>query len=160
MIQRKCARLTLYSAQKLVLTPSITSTQTHDGQAPWPDAPPSGPLPLASLVTVIQLAHVCALIGVVNGFVLTAARQHLAHIPATQEKIVGALLTPLAVGDVIHIGVTIWALGDARWDVSKWSPLLWTTLVLGVSLLVPRLMWHAGIWRYTAARDGQLEKDL
>lgn len=129
--------------------------QTFNGQAPWPgNTPPPGPISKAAIVTVIQLAHVCALVGLVNGFVLTAARRHLSHTPALQEKIVRALLIPLVLGDVMHVGVTLWALGDARWDTRGWSPLLWTTLVLGFSLLVPRVMWHMGIWRYVDSRDG------
>ena len=130
--------------------------QTHDNQAPWPTGrPPSDPLPRASLVTVVQLAHVCALVGVVNLFVLGAAKRHLAHSPALQEKIVGALLTPLVIGDFLHVGVTLWALGDDCWEPSSWSPLLWTTLLLGLTLLIPRVMWHLGIWRYVDSRDGQ-----
>lgn len=64
-----------------------------------------------------------------------------------------ALLTPLLIGDVAHLGVTFWALGDSKWDLSTWTPLLWTTFVLGFSLLIPRAMWHMGIWRYVDGRD-------
>ncbi|KAH8113239.1 hypothetical protein DFH11DRAFT_1705250, partial [Phellopilus nigrolimitatus] len=135
---------------------AIASPQkTHDNQAPWPSGGPPGELPLATLVTVLQLAHVCALIGVVNAFVLHACARHLAFAPALQEKIVRALLTPLLVGDVLHVGVTLWALGESRWDVRSWSPMLWMTLLLGLSLLVPRAMWHLGIWRYVDKRDRQ-----
>jgi len=133
--------------------------KTHDGQAPWPaDRPPLGPLPQATLVTVIQLAHVCGLIGVINWFVLTAARKHLSSRPAMQEKIVGALLTPLVVGDVLHLAVTLWALGDSRWDIQRWSALLWTTLGLGLTLMIPRITWHMGIGRYVDSRDGRTGK--
>lgn len=128
--------------------------QTHNTQAPWPaGSPPPAVLPKASVVTVIQLAHVCALMGLLNIFVLTAARNHLASQPALQEKIVRSLLIPLLVGDVLHLYVTLWALGDDRWDVVQWSPMLWATVVLGVSLMIPRIMWHLGIWRYVDARD-------
>jgi len=127
---------------------------THNTQAPWPvGTSPPDILPKASIVTVIQLGHVCALMGLLNLFVLTAARKHLASQPATQEKIIRALLTPLLIGDVLHIYVTLWALGDDRWDVARWSPMLWTTVVLGVSLFIPRVMWHLGVWRYVDARD-------
>jgi hypothetical protein len=129
--------------------------KTHDGQAPWPhDSPPSEPLPRASLVSIIQLGHVCGLLGVINAFVLTAARKHLASQPAIQEKIVSSLLTPLLVGDILHLGITLWALGDMRWQVWRWSALLWTTMLLGLSLLLPRAAWHVGIGRYKHSRDG------
>lgn len=129
--------------------------QTHDAQAPWPNnQPPKAPLPLASLVTVIQLAHVCGLLGFINIFVLGAARRHLNRVPELQEKVVGALLTPLVFGDLLHIGITLWALGDDKWDTSRWTPLLWATVVLGLTLFVPRVAWHLGIGRYVHKRDG------
>ncbi|KAF9226529.1 hypothetical protein BS17DRAFT_775778 [Gyrodon lividus] len=127
---------------------------THNTQAPWPaDTSPPAVLPKASVVTVIQLAHVCALMGILNFFVLTAVRKHLSSQPAVQEKIVQALLIPLLLGDVMHIYVTLWALGGDRWDVARWSPMLWATVILGFSLMVPRIMWHLGMWRYVDARD-------
>lgn len=111
-------------------------------------------------MTIVQLAHVCGLLGVVNGFVLRACRRHLAFSPAIQEKIVGALLTPLLIGDVVHLWVTVWALGESKWDTSTWTPLLWTTIVLGFSLLIPRAMWHLGIWRYVDRRDGEAVRGM
>lgn len=130
--------------------------RTHDGQAPWPfDIPPDGPLPRASLVTLLQLAHVCGLISVLNFFILGAARKHLHLYPALQEKIVSALLTPLMFGDVIHLYVTVWALGEERWELRRYTPMLWTTLILGLSLLVPRVAWRLGIGRYVHKRDGK-----
>lgn len=129
---------------------------THDGQAPWPTGkPPTGPLSTATLVTLIQLAHVCALLGVVNAFVLNAVRRHLKTQPAVQEKIVSALLTPLLFGDIFHLFVTVWALGDQRWDIASYSPMLWTTIGLGLTLMVPRICWHLGIGRYVDSRDAQ-----
>lgn len=132
---------------------------THDQQAPWPsDTPPEGPLPRATLVTLLQLAHVCALLGILNIFILGAARKHLHPHPALQEKMVGALLTPLVFGDIMHLYVTLWALGEDKWEVRRYSPMLWTTLILGLSLLVPRVAWHLGIGRYVHKRDGVVEK--
>ncbi|KAF8897593.1 hypothetical protein BD779DRAFT_1465741 [Infundibulicybe gibba] len=134
---------------------------THDAQAPWPAGlPPPDELPRATRVTILQLAHVCALIGVVNYFVLSAARRHLHANPALQEKIVFSLLAPLLVGDVLHLYVTLWALGDLKWDVWNWSPMLWTTIILGLTLMVPRVAWHMGIGRYVDRRDGQLGKGM
>lgn len=91
--------------------------------------------------------------GVVNFFVLTAVRRHLASQVAIQEKIIRALMIPLFIGDVMHLYVTLWALGEERWDVARWSPMLWTTVLLGLTLMVPRIMWHLGIWRYMHSRD-------
>lgn len=125
-------------------------------QAPWPPhIPPPQRLPLATMVTVVQLAHVCGLIGLINFFLLRAARRYLSGHPSLQEKVVGALLTPLLIGDVLHLALTLWALGDIRWSLSEWSVMLWLTVVLGLSLLIPRIAWHLGIGRYTESRDGK-----
>ena len=103
-------------------------------------------------MTTLQLAHVCGLIGLINVFVLRAARRYLSNQPALQEKIVGALLMPLLIGDVLHLVVTLWALGDVRWNFSEWSGMLWATVFLGFSLMIPRIAWHLGIGRYVDAR--------
>lgn len=109
------------------------------------------------MVTVVQLAHVCALMGLINVFVLSAARQ-LRSQPALQEKVVTSLLMPLLIGDVLHISVTLWALGDVRWHVTEWSAVLWATIILGLSLLIPRITWHLGIGRYVHSRDARARK--
>ncbi|KAJ7129601.1 hypothetical protein C8R44DRAFT_777200 [Mycena epipterygia] len=131
---------------------------THDFQAPWPNGPPPPELPLATLLTITQLGHVCALLGLLNIWLLSSARTHLSLQPALQEKIVSALLTPLLIGDFAHIYLTLWALGDQRWDFQNWSPMLIITVVLGLTLLVPRVMWQLGIARYVDSRDGHYPK--
>jgi hypothetical protein len=103
----------------------------------------------------MQLAHVCALLGIVNFFVLSAARRYLHLHPALQEKLVASLLTPLLIGDILHLYVTLWALGDQRWQVAKWGAVLWSTFLLGFSLLIPRIAWHIGIGRFVDKRDGR-----
>ncbi|TEB35703.1 hypothetical protein FA13DRAFT_1788315 [Coprinellus micaceus] len=134
-------------------------TTTHNAQAPWPPGmKPYDVLPRPTLVTTLQLAHVCALLGIVNAFVLTAVRKHLRGSPALQEKIVFALLTPLLLGDVFHLYVTFWALGEQRWAFWEWSPMLWTTVLLGFTLMIPRIAWHLGVGRYVDHRDGQYPK--
>ncbi|KAJ6515827.1 hypothetical protein C8R45DRAFT_957739 [Mycena sanguinolenta] len=126
---------------------------THNYQAPWPNGSPPEELPLATRLTIIQLGHVCALLGLLNVWLLTAARVHLSFQPALQEKIVGALLTPLLIGDVAHLWISLWALGDQRWNVQNWSPMLFITFTLGFTLFVPRVMWQLGIGRYVDSRD-------
>jgi hypothetical protein len=126
---------------------------THDYQAPWPNGPPPDELPLATRLTIIQLGHVCALLGLLNVWLLWTARVHLSFHPALQEKVVASLLTPLLIGDVAHLWVTLWALGDQRWNIQNWSPMLFVTFFLGLTLLVPRVMWQLGIGRYVDSRD-------
>ncbi|EAU84836.2 hypothetical protein CC1G_00355 [Coprinopsis cinerea okayama7 len=129
-------------------------TTTHNAQAPWPpNIEPFTVLPRPTLVTTLQLAHVCALIGIINAFVFTACRRHLKSNPALQEKIAFSLLTPLLIGDILHLYVTLWALGEQRWAFWEWSPMLWTTVLLGLTLLCPRIAWHLGVGRYVDRRD-------
>ncbi|TRM67757.1 hypothetical protein BD626DRAFT_564663 [Schizophyllum amplum] len=128
----------------------------HDSQATDPAT--ATPLARATLVTIIQLGHTCALLGLLNLCILRALRAHLAAVPAIQERLATALLTPLLVGDVLHIVLTLWALGDARWDLADWSATTWATVVLGLTLLVPRAGWHAGVGRYVDTRDGAFQR--
>lgn len=131
----------------------------HDQQAPWPtSSPPETALPPATYVSILQLAHVVGLCGAINFFVFSTARKYLNAYPSLQEKMVGALLTPLLFADFIHMGITFWAIGDLRWDIGKWSTILWITFVSGLSLMIPRLMWHMGVGRYVDSRDGQARR--
>ena len=113
------------------------SSQTHNMNSPWPvgvTLPET--LPAATTVTVLQLAHTCALLGVINFFVLTAVRE--LRSPALQEKITTSLLTPLLVSDVSHILVTFYGIGDTRWKVDEWPSIVWVTIITGLTLLIPR----------------------
>lgn len=109
-------------------------------------------------MTLIQLAHVCFLIALINVYLLFIVRKYLGDKPALQERILNGLLTPLLFGDIVHMSITFWALGDDKWNFSSWSPLLWTTFILGMSLLIPRICWHLGIGRYVDFRDGPFNK--
>ena len=64
----------------------------------------------------------------------------------------------MLLGDVLHIVLTLWAIGDERWNVQKWQATLWVTIVSGFTLLIPRLAWHLGVGRYMESRDGQIHK--
>ncbi|KAI9063297.1 hypothetical protein FKP32DRAFT_1592741 [Trametes sanguinea] len=139
----------------------VDPKKAHDAQAPWPSGnAPEAPLSKATQVTMLQLAHVVGLLGLINFFVLGAARKYLFAHPALQEKIVGALLTPLLIADIVHLTITWWALGDSRWSFWEWSGLLWVTFLTGFSLLVPRVAWHMGIGRYVDRRDGQASRKI
>ena len=109
-------------------------------------------------MSILQLAHVVGLCGIINYFVFSAARKYLKAHPALQEKIVGALLTPLLVADFLHMGITFWALGDMRWDVTRWATILWITFLTGLSLMIPRILWHLGVGRYVDSRDGHARR--
>ncbi|KAJ7638873.1 hypothetical protein FB45DRAFT_904115 [Roridomyces roridus] len=128
---------------------------TYESQAPWLNGPPPEELQLATRLTITQLGHVCALLGLINIWLLTTARIHLNSQPALQEKIVGALLLPLLCGDVAHLVLSLYALGDQRWQYQNWSSMFIITFILGISLLIPRIMWVMGIGRWTARKQLQ-----
>lgn len=131
-------------------------------------------LPAATTVTVLQLAHTCALLGIINFFVLTAIRE--LRSPALQEKIAASLFTPLLVSDVSHILVTLYGIGDTRWNVDEWPSIVWITIITGFTLLIPRFVqedrrisnskrqtlfrvcWHLGIGRYVDSRDAWINE--
>lgn len=93
-------------------------------------------LPAATIVTMLQLAHTCALLGILNFFILTAARD--LRSPALQEKMAASLFTPLLVSDITHILVTLYGIGDTRWNVDEWPSIIWITIITGLTLLIPR----------------------
>lgn len=72
-------------------------------------------------------------------------------LPALQERIAFSLLLPLLFGDVMHMWVTLYSLGLEPW---LWSWMSWTTIAIGLSLMIPRICWHLGIGRYVDTRDG------
>lgn len=104
---------------------------------PWPvGAALPETLPAATTVTMLQLAHTCALLGILNFFILTAARD--LRSPALQEKMAASLFTPLLVSDITHILVTLYGIGDTRWNVDEWPSIIWITIITGLTLLIPR----------------------
>jgi hypothetical protein len=163
----------------LIIIDASNSFQTHNMNGPWPvGAVLPGGLPAATTVTVLQLAHTCALLGIINFFVLTAVRE--LRSPALQEKMAMSLFTPLLVSDVSHILVTLYGIGDTRWYIDEWPGIVWITIITGLTLLIPRFVpwisepshslnvelflylirvcWHLGIGRYVDSRDAWLNE--
>ena len=99
-------------------------------------------------VTILQLVHVGLLMGLINLSIINTTRRYFAKDPNAQEVIYKALFAVLMFGDFAHIGVTLYAMGpEMRWEFGRWSALTWVTMAAGVSLLVPRALWHLGIGR-------------
>jgi hypothetical protein len=155
------------------------SPQTHNMNGPWPvGAVLPEALPAATTVTILQLAHTCALLGIINFFVLTAIRE--LRSPALQEKMATSLFIPLLVSDVSHILVTLYGIGDTRSNIDEWPFIVWITIITGLTLLIPRFVyhvqpisrfaecrvllnpirvcWHLGIGRYVDSRDAWLNE--
>ena len=99
-------------------------------------------------MTILQLVNVSFLLALVNLALINAARRCFAHDARAQEVVYRALFAVLLFGDFAHIGVTLYAMGpEVRWKFGEWSALTWVTVVTGVSLLVPRALWHLGVGR-------------
>jgi len=86
-------------------------------------------------------------LALINLLLINATRHHFAQDPKAQEVIYKALSTVLMFGDFAHLGITLYAMGPMRWEFGSWSALTWFSLTVGVSLLVPRALWHLGIGR-------------
>ena len=135
-----CFPIVLPSPQRTasIYAPNYYS-QTHNMNGPWPvGVVPPETLPAATTATVLQLAHTCALLGIVNFFVLTSIRE--LRSPALQEKIATSLFIPLLVSDVTHILVTLYGIGETRWHVDEWPSIIWITIITGLTLLIPRFV--------------------
>jgi hypothetical protein len=86
--------------------------------------------------------------ALINLFIINAARHSFKQDPGAQEVVYKALFTVLMYGDFAHIAVTLYAMGpEMRWAFGNWSALTWVTIIAGITLLVPRALWHLGVGR-------------
>jgi hypothetical protein len=51
-----------------------------------------------------------------------------------------SLLAPLLVTDFSHILVTLYGIGDTRWNIDEWPSIVWITIITGLTLLIPRFV--------------------
>ncbi|KAF7367413.1 hypothetical protein MSAN_00803900 [Mycena sanguinolenta] len=88
------------------------------------------------------------LLGLVSSLVFRAARDSLQKDPVAQERIVGSLLTALAIADVTHIAATFAGLpADIRYAPLAWNPMTHGNISIVVVLLSVRIAWFLGINR-------------
>jgi len=112
-------------------------------------------------VTLLQLVHILFQAALINLFIINATRRYFTQDPKAQEVIYKALFTVLLIGDFAHIGVTLYAMGPMRWEFGSWSALTWVTLIVCVSLLVPRALWHLGVGRdVPTCTDSKVKKRM
>jgi len=91
--------------------------------------------------------------------IINTTRRYFAQDPTAQEVIYKALFAVLLFGDVIHTGVTLYAMGaEMRWEFGSWSALTWVTMAANFTLLVPRALWHLGVGRDVPTRADPKEK--
>jgi hypothetical protein len=119
-----------------------------DTNGPWAQGNlPSGPIPRATEISLIQYASIVFLLCLANIFVFDAARKYLSNSLALQEKVIGSFLKVHLFGDFMHIAIFLWAWGEDRWALSRWNAYCWTVMVVNLSLATLRLCWLFGIGR-------------
>ncbi|KAH7884008.1 hypothetical protein F5I97DRAFT_1897423 [Phlebopus sp. FC_14] len=110
--------------------------------------PISGSLDARTTMALCQLGNCYMLLGLSSWLVFRAVRDALPNDPRAQERIVGAGLTSLALGDVMHIAGSWSALpDDIRYSVSSWDWMTHANTTFVIILLSIRLAWFAGIGR-------------
>jgi len=114
--------------------------------------PPTGPPPEnmdpRAAMAIWQLSISYLLLFLLTSLGYRAARDALRNDPVSQERIVGGLMTALAIIDIVHAGTTFTKLPD---DV-KYTPRNWNTTTHGnvsfcVILHVTRICWFLGVGR-------------
>lgn len=101
-----------------------------------------------AVAAIWQLANSYMLLGLLQTFGFRAIRDTLPNNPGAQERILGASFTALALADITHILVTLFALPvDIRYDLTKWNTMAHGNTTAVAALLLTRLAWFAGIGR-------------
>ncbi|KAH8799630.1 hypothetical protein DL96DRAFT_1564605 [Flagelloscypha sp. PMI_526] len=97
----------------------------------------------------LQLANCYFLLGLISTFAFPAIRKTTSNNLEVQEKLVGAMLTPLAIADITHIIATFVALPPHLkfaffdWNATTHGNITFTLAVL----FTGRMAWFAGIGR-------------
>ncbi|KAF9263102.1 hypothetical protein L218DRAFT_944804 [Marasmius fiardii PR-910] len=125
------------------------STWFHHQLIPSSTEPlPKGFLDDRTNMAIWQLAGCYFLLGMISSFVFRAVRSALRHDPKTQERVVGSLLIPLAIADVIHISSSFIGLPqDLRFSVQEWNGTTHGNITITTFLFVVRMAWFFGIGR-------------
>jgi hypothetical protein len=99
-------------------------------------------------VTLLQLIVVLLAAALTSVSFIHTTRRYFAHDPAAQEIIYRSLFGVLLLSDVAHMYVTLYGMGpEMRWAFGKWTGLIWVTIGVTITLLIPRVLWHLGVGR-------------
>jgi hypothetical protein len=98
------------------------------------------PYPLAADATSIllaqQLGNAYLLLGLLGLFILNTT---------TELKVVRAYLWALWLGDIGHVGLTLFAMGwEGTMDVGKWNAVIWGNIGATGALFLMRSLYFAG----------------
>ncbi|KZP30426.1 hypothetical protein FIBSPDRAFT_946141 [Athelia psychrophila] len=109
---------------------------------------PYGFLEPRTAMAIWQLGNCYFLLGLISSLVFRAIRDALPHDPASQERILGAAFTALAVADVTHIIATFIGLpAEMRYNFLAWNPMTHGNITFVILLCSVRIAWFMGIGR-------------
>jgi len=110
----------------------------------------AAPLDPRTTMAIWQLGNCYFLLGLISALVFRAARDALRHDLASQEKMVRASLTALAIADVTHVSLTWIALpADIRAHPGSWNAMTHGNVTFTTFLFLVRLAWLFGVGRQT-----------
>jgi len=83
-----------------------------------------------------QLGNIYLLVGLLGLFVLNTT---------SELKVVKAYLLALWIGDIGHVGLTLYAMGPAAsLDFASWNPIVWGNVAFTAFLFAMRSLYFAG----------------
>jgi len=100
------------------------------------------PYPLAADATSIllaqQLGNAYLLLGLLGLFILNTT---------SELKVVRAYLWALWLGDIGHVGLTLFAMGwDGTMDIGNWNPVIWGNIGATAALFLMRSLYFLGVF--------------
>jgi hypothetical protein len=97
-----------------------------------------------------QLGNAYLLLGLLGLFILNTT---------SELKVVRAYLWALWIGDIGHVGFTLYAMGwDASVDVEKWNPVMWGNVAITAFLFLTRSIYLSGLFEGRSRSKTALKK--
>ncbi|KAF8554564.1 hypothetical protein OG21DRAFT_1412372, partial [Imleria badia] len=114
-----------------------------------PAGTPSGALDARTTVAMWQLVNCYAVVALISSLVFRAIRDTLPDNPEAQERILGAHMTALVLGDVSTTAIAAWVNlpEDLRYSFGSWNAMTQGNITFTIFLFSMRLAWLAGIGR-------------
>jgi hypothetical protein len=85
-----------------------------------------------------QLGNAYLLLGILGLFILNTT---------TETRVVRAYLWALWIGDIGHVGFTLWAMGlKASLDIGSWNPVVWGNIGATLVLFSLRSAYFLGVF--------------
>jgi hypothetical protein len=131
------------------LCPLLTPELFITSQLPTPTLPLVSSDATTRLLAV-QLGNAYLLLGFLGLFILNTT---------TEIKVVRAYLWALWLGDIGHVGFTLWAIGwEGTLDVEKWSAVTWGNIGITAFLFAMRCAYLGGLFERRSRRKTEVKK--